>query len=80
MIHLIIRGLTGEQMWNRIGEKIKEGDIILSHNGTKHTADSLDMLIKNIKKKGLEIVKVSDLIYQDNYSINSNGTQIKKDV
>lgn len=80
MIHLIIRGLTGEQMWNRMGEKIKEGDIILSHNGTKHTADSLDMLIKNIKKKGLEIVKVSDLIYQDNYSINSNGTQIKKDV
>lgn len=80
MIHLIIRGLTGEQMWNRIGEKIKEGDIILSHNGTKHTADSLDMLIKNIKKKGLEIVKVSDLIYQDNYSINSNGMQIKKDV
>lgn len=77
---MIIRGLTGEQMWNRIGEKIKEGDIILSHNGTKHTADSLDMLIKNIKKKGLEIVKVSDLIYQDNYSINSNGTQIKKDV
>jgi peptidoglycan/xylan/chitin deacetylase (PgdA/CDA1 family) len=80
LIHLIIRGLTGEQMWNRMGEKIKEGDIILSHNGTKHTADSLDMLIKNIKKKGLEIVKVSDLIYQDNYSINSNGTQIKKDV
>lgn len=77
---MIIRGLTGEQMWNRIGEKIKEGDIILSHNGTKHTADSLDMLIKNIKKKGLEIVKVSDLIYQDNYSINSNGMQIKKDV
>ena len=62
-------------------EKIKEGDIILSHNGTKHTADSLDMLIKKIKQKGLQVVKVSDLIYKDNYSINNNGTQIKnKDV
>lgn len=71
-------GLTGEEMWKRLEGKIKSGDIILSHNGTKHTADSLDMLLKNIKQKGLEVVTVSDLIYFDNYTINSNGTQIKK--
>ena len=70
-------GITGEEMWNRIEGKLKEGDIILSHNGTKHTADSLEMLIKNIKEKGFEIVKVSDLIYQDNYKIDINGTQIE---
>ena len=71
-------GITGEKMWKRLDGKIKSGDIILSHNGTKHTADSLDMLIKNIKNKGLEIVPVSNLIYKDNYKINSNGTQINK--
>jgi peptidoglycan/xylan/chitin deacetylase (PgdA/CDA1 family) len=70
-------GLTGEEMWQRLDEKIKAGDIILSHNGTKHTADSLDMILKNIKAKGLEVVKVSELIYQDGYTIDSNGTQIK---
>lgn len=70
-------GVTGEEMWSRIKDKIKQGDIILSHNGTKHTAESLDLLIKNIKNKGLEIVKISDLIYKDNYTINNNGTQIK---
>ncbi len=70
-------GITGEEMWNRIEGKLKEGDIILSHNGTKHTADSLEMLIKNIKEKGFEIVKVSDLIYHDNYKIDINGTQIE---
>lgn len=64
-------------MWKRLDEKIKAGDIILSHNGTEHTADSLDMLLKNIKQKGLEVVTVSDLIYSDNYTINSNGTQVK---
>ena len=68
-------GLTGEQMWARLKDKIKAGDIILSHNGTEHTADSLDMLIKNIKDKGLEIVPVSELIYKENYKINNNGTQ-----
>ena len=34
-------------------------------------------MIKNIKKKGLELVKVSDLIYKENYKINSAGMQIK---
>ena len=71
-------GLTGDEMWKRLDGKLKAGDIILSHNGTKNTASSLDMLIKNIKAKGLEVVKVSELIYQENYTINSNGTQIKK--
>ena len=70
-------GITGEEMWDRIKNKINPGDIILSHNGTEHTADSLDMLIKNIKEKGFEIVRVSDLIYKENYEININGTQIK---
>ena len=70
-------GLTGDEMWNRIQDKIKAGDIILTHNGTKHTVDSLDMLIKNIKQKGFEIVTVSNLIYTENYTINNNGTQIK---
>lgn len=71
------KGLTGEEMWNRIREKLANGSIILSHNGTEHTADSLNMLIKNIKTQGFEVTTVSDLIYKDNYSIDNNGTQIK---
>ena len=70
-------GSTGDEMWSRIKDKLQNGSIILSHNGTKHTADSLDMLIKNIKSKGYEITTVSKLIYKDNYTINNNGTQIK---
>lgn len=68
-------GLTGEEMWNRIKDKIGSGDIILMHNGTEHTADSLDKIIKNIKEKNLEVVKISELIYKENYTIDVNGTQ-----
>ena len=71
-------GLTGDEMWKRLNDKITEGDIILTHNGTKHTADSLDKILKNIKQKGLQVVPVSDLIYHQNYNINANGTQILK--
>ncbi len=72
--------LTGDQMWARLNGKLKSGDIILSHNGTNHTADSLDMLIKNIKEEGFEIVTVSKLIYHENYDIDSNGTQYLKGI
>lgn len=62
-------------MWSRLNEKLKNGDIILSHNGTEHTADSLDKILTNIKEKGFQVVTVSDLIYKDNYIIDNNGTQ-----
>lgn len=73
-------GLTGTQMWDRLKDKISSGDIILMHNGTKHTADSLDGIIKNIKQLGYEIVPVSELIYMEDYKIDVNGQQIKNNV
>lgn len=70
-------GKKGEEMWKRIEDKISMGDIILMHNGTKYTAESLDMIIKNIKRLDYDIVKVSDLIYKDDYYIDNSGVQIK---
>ena len=70
-------GLTGEEMWSRIENKLEKGSIIIMHNGTKHTADSLDSILSKIKQKGFKIVTVSDLIYKENYKINVNGTQMK---
>ncbi len=70
--------LTGEQMWKRIEGKLSNGDIILMHNGTTHTADSLEMILQNVKNKGYEIVPVSDLVYHENYIIDINGIQKNK--
>ena len=70
-------GLTTAEMWNRIEKNLSNGSIILMHNGTENTAISLQTIIKNIKEYGYELVKVSDLIYEDNYYINPNGEQVK---
>lgn len=69
--------LTGEEMWNRINKDLSNGSIILTHNGTEHTADSLEYLITNIKNAGYEIVPVSELIYESDYYIDNTGRQIK---
>jgi len=68
-------GLTSDEMWNRLKDKLKNGSIILMHNGTSHTAEALDKIIYNITEKGFNIVKVSDLIYNENYIIDNNGMQ-----
>ena len=64
-------------MIERINKNLKNGSIILMHNGTDNTANSLEGIIKDIQKNGYNIVKVSELIYSDNYEIDANGTQKK---
>lgn len=71
-------GLNEDQMIDRINKNLKTGSIILMHNGTENTASSLEGIIKNIQSKGYNIVKVSDLVYSENYQIDSNGTQKSK--
>lgn len=71
------KALTCEQMWERIEPKLSAGSIILMHNGTENTALSLDTLLSNIEKKGFQVVKVSDIVYLSNYTIDNNGIQHK---
>ena len=71
------RGLNCEQMLERIIPKTKSGDILLFHNDTVHTAESLDKILTELKNKGFSFLKVSDLVYKDNYTIDHTGRQIK---
>ena len=67
-------------MIEKINEKLTKGSIILMHNGTKYTAESLEMIIESIKEKGYTIVPVSELIYSQNDEIDANGVQkLKKE-
>ena len=71
------KGLSGDEMNSRIIEKTMSGSIILFHNDTKHTAESLDMILKNLKEAGFSFVKGSELIYNDNFVIDHTGKQIR---
>lgn len=72
------KNLTLEEMEKRIFSKVKNGSIILFHNGTEHTASALPSILKKLKDEGYSFKKVSDLIYLDNYYIDNQGRQIKK--
>ena len=54
------------------------GSIILCHNGAKYILDALDTVISTLKERGYEFVKVSDLIYTEEYYMDHEGRQFKK--
>ncbi len=51
------------------------GSIILMHNGAKYTKDALEEMIIKLKEHGYEFVKVSELIYTENYQMDHEGRQ-----
>lgn len=73
------KDLTTKEIVNRVVSRTNKGDIILCHNNGANTAKALPYVLSNLKEKGYEFVKISELIYKENYKINSFGVQIKND-
>ena len=69
------KDLSAKDITNRILSKTKSGSIILCHNNGLHTAEALPYVLSNLQNKGFEFVKISSLIYKDNYEIDNFGRQ-----
>ena len=63
-------------MTETVLSKIKSGSILLFHNDLENTTEALPDILSQLKSEGYEFVTVSDLIYHENYTIDSNGKQI----
>lgn len=48
---------------------------MLFHNDLENTTEALPQVLEQLKQKGFEFITVSELIYPDNYRIDSNGMQ-----
>jgi polysaccharide deacetylase family sporulation protein PdaB len=57
-------------------DNTKSGSIILFHNDLANTTAALPGILTDLKKKGFDFVKVSDLIYHNDYHVDSTGKQI----
>lgn len=66
-----------ETEFNRVIKNVKPGSILLFHNNAKYTPQNLVKIIKKLKGEGYKFVKVSELLYKDNFHIDYNGKQIK---
>ena len=69
------KDLSAEDIASRIISKTKNGSIILCHNNGKHTGEALPLVFSCLIEKGFKFVKISDLVYFEDYKIDANGRQ-----
>ncbi len=64
---------SASQITKNITSKIKNGSIILLHNGATNTPEALPMVIEAIQKEGYEIVPISQILLKGDYYTDVEG-------
>lgn len=72
------KNLTKEEIENRVISKTESGSIILCHNNGLNTYKALPNILTKLQEKGFKFVKISELIYKNDYTIDSLGVQHSK--
>lgn len=69
------KGISAEQISERVLKHVEPGSIILFHNAAKHTPEALPGIIEQLLAQGYKIVPVSQLILTGDYEIDNAGMQ-----
>lgn len=72
------KGISAHEILARVKSSVKNGSIILCHNNSDHILEALPLIIEFLKGEGYQMVKISDLVYESNYTIDNNGVQKQK--
>lgn len=71
------KGISAAEIASRVLSQVESGSIVLMHNNGEHTLEALPLILDGLKNKGFTCVKIGDLIYRDNYTIDHTGKQIR---
>lgn len=67
------KDVSSDFMVNRVLDKAAPGEIVLFHNAGKHTPEAIDVLLGRLRSQGYDVVPISELIYHENYHIESHS-------
>lgn len=71
------KGISSTEITKRVCTKVTNGSIVLFHNNSKNILEALPIILLKLKNEGYQFVTMSELVYQDNYTIDNNGIQHK---
>ena len=69
------KGLSAGDICKRVMNKAKNGSIILMHNNADNVVEATHLTLDWLIKAGYEVTSVGQLVYNDSYTIDANGTQ-----
>lgn len=71
------KGLSATEITSRVTKNVKNGSIVLFHNNSDNILEALPLVLANLTNSGYKPVKMSELVYADDYYIDNNGVQHK---
>lgn len=72
------KGISAAEITKRVTGKVSNGSIILFHNAGEHTPEALPEILRFLKQEGYEIVPISEILLDGEYTINHEGRQCAK--
>ena len=72
------KGISADEIKQRVLKNISPGSIVLFHNAAENTPEALPGIIEALLADGYTIVPVSQILLKGDYSIDHTGRQIPK--
>lgn len=69
------KDISVDEIYNRVTGKVKPGSIILFHNAGLNTPEALPRILEHLIAEGYEIVPISEILLQGEYTIDHEGRQ-----
>lgn len=69
------KDLSASEIATRVTSRVKSGSIILMHNNGLHTAEAVPVILQTLIERGYTFVPVGELIYRQNFTVDSQGRQ-----
>ena len=69
------KGLSAQEISERVLEQVRPGSIVLFHNAAEHTPEALPGILKALQSDGYTIVPVSELLLSGETFIDNTGMQ-----
>lgn len=70
------KGISADEIYERVIKRVESGSIVLFHNAAEHTPEALPRILEWLQSKGYTIVPVSELLLDGPTSIDHAGKQI----
>ena len=71
------KGISAQKITSNAITKVKSGSIILCHNNSDNIVEALPGLISSLIARGYIFNTIGNILYQDNFTIDKSGKQIK---
>ena len=71
------KGITADEITQRVLQKVKPGSIVLFHNAAEHTPEALPTILESLIADGYTVVPISQILLDGETFIDNTGMQCR---